>query len=182
MIVVCFAEGTEEVEALTVVDLLRRAQLEVVIAGLSGDVITGSKGIRILPDCRIDEIDSSDVEMLVLPGGMPGTINLLADEHVDRLLREVYLAGRPVAAICAAPLILGQKEYLIDKKAICYPGFEDQLLGADIQISAKVIVDGNVITSKGLGTAIDFSLALIEKLKGKEEANRIQKQICYETY
>lgn len=182
MIVVCFAEGTEEVEALTVVDLLRRAQLEVVIAGLSGDVITGSKGIRILPDCRIDEIDSSDVEMLVLPGGMPGTINLLADEHVDRLLREVYLAGRPVAAICAAPLILGQKEYLIDKKAICYPGFEDQLLGADIQTSAKVIVDGNVITSKGLGTAIDFSLALIEKLKGKEEANRIQKQICYETY
>lgn len=181
MIVVCFAEGTEEVEALTVVDLLRRAQLEVVIAGLSGNAISGSKGIRILPDCRIDEIDSSEVEMLVLPGGMPGTTNLLADKHVDRLLREVYLAGRPVAAICAAPLILGQKEYLIDKKAICYPGFEDQLLGAEIQTNAKVIVDGNVITSKGLGTAIDFSLALIEKIKGKEAAKLIQKQICYET-
>lgn len=181
MIVVCFAEGTEEVEALTVVDLLRRAQLEVVIAGLSGNVIAGSKGIRILPDCRIDEIDSSDVEMLVLPGGMPGTTNLLADEHVDQLLRAVYLAGRPLAAICAAPMILGQKEYLINKKATCYPGFEAHLLGAEIQPSAKVIVDGNVITSKGVGTAIDFSLALIEKLKGKEAAETIRKQICYET-
>lgn len=181
MIVVCFAEGTEEVEALTVVDLLRRAQLEVVIAGLSGDVISGSKGIRILPDCRIDEIESENVEMLVLPGGMPGTTNLLADGNVDRLLREVYLAGRPIAAICAAPMILGQKEYLVDKKAVCYPGFEDHLLGAQIQTGAKVIVDGNLITSKGLGTAIDFSLALIEKLKGKAVAETIRKQICYET-
>jgi 4-methyl-5(b-hydroxyethyl)-thiazole monophosphate biosynthesis len=181
MIVVCFAEGSEEVEALTVVDLLRRAQLEVVIAGLSKEVIRGSKGIQILPDCRIDEIESEKVEMLVLPGGMPGTTNLLADKDVDRLLREVYVAGRPIAAICAAPMILGQKEYLIDKRAVCYPGYEDQLLGAHVQMGARVIVDGNVITSKGLGTAIDFSLALIEKIKGKETAKLIQKQICYET-
>lgn len=181
MIVVCFADGTEEVEALTVVDLLRRAELKVVIAGLTVGAIKGSKGIRILPDCVIDEIKSDEVEMLVLPGGMPGTRNLLADTRVDRLLREVYLAGRPVAAICAAPMILGQKEMLAGKKAVCYPGFEEELKGATVEQGAKVVVDGNVITSKGLGTAIDFSLALIEKLKGTEAARKIKKQICYET-
>lgn len=181
MIVVCFADGTEEVEALTVVDLLRRAQLDVVIAGLTEDPITGSKGIRILPDCRIGSIQPEEVEMLVLPGGMPGTTHLLENKEVDRLLRSVYLAGRPVAAICAAPMILGQKDLLKGKKAICYPGFEGELVGAQVQSGAKVVVDGNVITSKGLGTAIDFSLALIEKMKGAEAAAAIKKQICYET-
>jgi 4-methyl-5(b-hydroxyethyl)-thiazole monophosphate biosynthesis len=181
MIVVCFAEGTEEVEALTVVDLLRRAELDVVIAGLTEGPIKGSKGIRILPDQVIDQIDVQSVSMLVLPGGMPGTRHLLGDDRVDKLLRAVYKAGRPVAAICAAPMILGQKEILIGKEAVCYPGFEDQLTGAKVAEGAKVIVDGNVITSKGLGTAIDFSLALIEKMKGTEAAKTIQKQICYET-
>lgn len=181
MIVVCFADGTEEVEALTVVDLLRRAQLQVAIAGLTEQPIRGSKGIRILPDCRVDQVDADQVDMLVLPGGMPGTKNLLADQAVDRLLRTVYLAGRPVAAICAAPMILGQKGLLKGKQAVCYPGFEDQLMEAEVQPSAKVVVDGNVITSKGLGTAIDFSLALIKKLKGEEAAEMVKKQICYET-
>lgn len=181
MIVVCFADGTEEVEALTVVDLLRRAQMEVVIAGLTDQPIRGSKGIRIMPDCRVDQVDSEAVEMLVLPGGMPGTKNLLADKAVDELLRSVYLAGKPVGAICAAPMILGQKGLLKGKQAVCYPGFESELAGADVQPSAKVVVDGNVITSRGLGTAIEFSLALIEKVKGAEAAEAIKKQICYET-
>ena len=181
MIVVCFAEGTEEVEALTVVDLLRRAQLEVVIAGLTDGPIQGSKGIRIVPDCRIDEVEPDAVELLVLPGGMPGTRNLLADNRVDRLVNSVYSSGKPVAAICAAPMILGRKALLEGKKAVCYPGFEGELTGAVVQTDAKVVVDGNVITSKGVGTAIDFSLALIATLKGADAANAIQKQICYET-
>ncbi len=176
------AEGFEEIEGLTVVDLLRRAGIEITMVSVTGDInVTGSHQITTKADALFEEVDFSEADMLVLPGGMPGTMNLQEHEGLDLLLRNFASEDKMLAAICAAPRVLGTKGLLMGKNAICYPGHEDQLLGAHI-INSAVVKDGNITTSKGMGTAIDFSLSLIHTLKGPEEALGIAKAIQYAYY
>ena len=176
------AEGFEEIEGLTVVDLLRRANIDIIMVSITGDNhVTGSHQITTMADALFEDVDYSDAEMLVLPGGLPGTINLLEHKGLDRLLRDFASEDRKLAAICAAPRVLGTKGLLKGKKATCYPGNEDALLGAHV-INTAVVNDGNITTGKGMGTAIDFSLSLIKTLKGSEEASRIAQAIQYAYY
>ena len=176
------ANGFEEIEGLTVVDLLRRANIEITMVSITDDLyVTGSHQIMTKADALFEQIDFSDSSMLVLPGGMPGTKNLSVHEGLDELLKQFHSKGKKLSAICAAPSVLGSKGLLKGKKATCAPGFEDTLAGAHIKSDA-VVIDGNIITSKGMGTAIDFSLAMIKSLSGETEAVRIAKAIQYEHY
>jgi protein deglycase len=176
------ADGFEEIEGLTVVDLLRRAGIDIAMVSITGDIqVTGSHQITTVADALFEEVDYSDADMLVLPGGMPGTINLLEHKGLDQLLRDHASENRKLAAICAAPRVLGIKGLLQGRNATCYPGNEELLQGAHV-INTSVVNDGNITTSKGMGTAIDFSLSLIKTLKGPEEASRIAQAIQYSYY
>lgn len=176
---VFLAEGFEEIEGLTVVDLLRRANVETeMVSVMEGKQIKGSHGIKVTADSMFDDADFSDADCLVLPGGMPGTLNLGNHEGLCAALKKQYEAGKMIAAICAAPSVFGQLGFLKGRKAVCYPGFEEKLDGAVVS-DAKVAVDGNVTTSRGLGTAIEFSLELIAQLCGKETADKISAGIIY---
>lgn len=176
------ANGFEEIEGLTVVDLLRRANINITMVSITGEqFITGSHQIIIKADALFENVDFNDADMLVLPGGMPGTKYLSGHEGLDQLLKQFHTKGKKISAICAAPSVLGSKGLLKGKYATCYPGFEDALLGAHIKNDA-VVTDGNFTTSKGLGTAIDFSLALIKNLKSGAEAANIAKSIQYQHY
>ncbi len=176
------ADGYEEIEGLTVVDLLRRANIEIIMVSLTGDIyVTGSHAITTKADMLFDDVNFTDADMLVLPGGLPGTNHLKAHEGLDLLLREFHAKGKKLAAICAAPSVLGTKGLLKGKNATCYPGHEDSLFGANI-INNGVVEDGNIVTSKGLGTAIDFSLSLIKIIAGEAEAVKIARAIQYPNY
>lgn len=176
------ADGFEEIEGLTVVDLLRRADIDIAMVSISGKLeVTGGHDIVVKADLLFEEAQFSDADMLVLPGGKKGTDNLMAHEGLDILLRDFASKGKMLAAICAAPSVLGTKGLLKDKKAICYPGFEKLLTGATVTDKA-VVADGNIITSKGMGTAIDFSLEIIKALKNEEEAAKIASSIQYAHY
>ncbi len=176
--VMLFEEGSEEVEALTVVDLLRRAKIECeMVSARDTDTITGSHGITIVMDKKIKDL-GCDYDMVILPGGIPGVPNLIANNKVRELVLKQNEAGRYVAAICAAPTALGTFGILKDKKAICYPGMEDELNCKEV-VYDSVVADGNVITSRGLGTAIPFGLKLIETLSDKETADKIAEKIVY---
>ena len=176
---VFLAEGFEEIEGLTVVDLLRRANIETeMVSVMEGKQIKGSHVIKVTADSMFADVDFSDADLLVLPGGMPGTLNLGNHEGLCELLKKQYEEEKMIAAICAAPSVFGQLGLLEGRVATCYPGFEEKLNGA-IVCSTKVAVDGHVITSKGLGTAIDFSLKLIELLADKETADKIGAGIIY---
>lgn len=176
------ADGFEEIEALTVVDLMRRAKIDITMVSVNGrKQVTGSHQISVIADEIFEEVDFNDADLLVLPGGMPGTTHLMKHEGLDRLLTDAHRKGRALAAICAAPSVLGNKGLLDGKKATCYPGFEENLFGATIQNSA-VVTDGNVTTSRGMGTSVDFALSLIRDIKGEEEAERIASSIQYQHY
>ena len=164
-------EGFEEIEAVTVVDLLRRAGIEVHTASLAGRQVTGSHGIRIEADVTLDAADAADYDMIVLPGGMPGADHLKNDARVVSLLRRFAATGRYTAAICAAPGVLAHAGLLEGRTATSFPGFlrPDSAPGLTLT-DAAVVIDGTVITSRGPGTAIEFSLALIELLVGRETA------------
>lgn len=173
------ADGFEEIEGLTVVDMLRRANISCQTVSITGKkLITGSHNIQIFADELFEDADFKDGEMLVLPGGMPGTKYLMAHEGLKKLLASYQDAGKYLAAICAAPSVLGQNGLLNGKKAACYPGFEAELKGADVVMDAAVI-DGNIITSRGMGTAIDFALAIIETLADKDTAKQLADSIQY---
>lgn len=176
---VFFANGFEEVEALTVVDLCRRGGIDVkmVAAGESLNVI-GRTNIEIKTDILFDETTIENYDGLILPGGMPGTTNLLEHSQLCKALCDFNSKGRLVAAICAAPMVLGKLGILRGKKACCYPGMEEYLEGAQIE-DGLVSIDGNVITSRGVGTAIAFSLAIIEMLEDKNTAEEVRKSIVY---
>ena len=176
---VFLAEGFEEIEGLTVVDLLRRANVETeMVSVMEGKQIKGSHGIKVTADCMFADVDFSDADVLVLPGGMPGTLNLGNHTGLCELLKKHYEAGKMVAAICAAPSVFGELGFLKGRIATCYPGFESKLEGA-IVCATKVAVDENVITSRGLGTAIEFALKLIEVLVGLEKSMEIREGIIY---
>lgn len=176
---VFLAEGFEEIEGLTVVDLLRRAKIETeMVSVMEGKQIKGSHGIKVTADSMFADVDFSDANLLVLPGGMPGTLNLGNHEGLCELLKKHYTEGKKIAAICAAPSVFGQLGFLNGRVATCYPGFESKLEGA-IVCSTKVAVDGNVTTAKGMGAAIDFSLKLIEQLADQQTALEISEGIMY---
>ncbi len=176
---VFLADGFEEIEGLTVVDLLRRAGITVTTVSItSSHLIHGAHGINVQADKLFEEMNYENQDMLVLPGGMPGTINLGKHNGLEKILREFDKQEKYIAAICAAPSVFGQYGFLMGKKATSYPGFEEQLEGATY-VMEPVVVSEHIITSRGMGTAIDFSLALIEKLLNKEKANEIGKSILY---
>jgi len=176
---VFLAEGFEEIEGLTVVDILRRAGVETAMVSISDSLtVKGSHGIAVQADECLKNCDFSETELLVLPGGMPGTKHLGACRELTELLTRFHEEGKKVAAICAAPSVLGDLGILKGKKACCYPGFEDRLTGAQI-VYDKVAADGNVTTSRGMGTAIPFALALAEQLVSGEKALEIKKGIIY---
>lgn len=174
------ADGFEEIEALTVVDLLRRANIEIdTISIMKQNEVTGSHQITVLADKLFEEAACLEYDMLALPGGMPGTKNLGAHEGLQKILMQFSNEEKNISAICAAPSVLGDAGILKGKQAVCFPGFEERLKGA-VVTEEKVVVDGNIITSRAMGTAIDFGLAIIEKLTDKETAKKIQKSICYQ--
>ena len=170
-------EGFEEVEALTPADLLRRAGAEVTLVSIGTEKkVTGSHGISITADRLFNKTDYEDADLLVLPGGMPGTLK--ACEPLLALLKEHNAKGKKLAAICAAPTVLGHAGLLNGKNATCYPGCEDGLTGAVCQ-TAPVVTDGTITTSRGVGTAIPFALKLIAQLYSQEKADEIAKSIVY---
>ena len=174
---VYLADGFEEVEGLTVVDLLRRAGIETDMVSIMGrKEITGARKIPVLADKLFEEQDDPDV--IVLPGGMPGTLHLKAHEGLADLIRKANKEGKLLAAICAAPTIYGEMGLLEGKNATCYPGMEDKLLGANWQ-EQSVVVDGNFVTSRGVGTAIAFALTLVTILKDEETAKSLANSIVY---
>lgn len=176
--VYCFlAEGFEEIEALATVDILRRAGIDVLTVGVNEDVIIGAHQIPVLADIREAGVKlDSALEAVILPGGLPGTTNLKKSEAVQKALDYASENDRYICAICAAPLVLGHKGLLKDKKATCYPGFEVDLIGAEAT-GAYVEADGKIITAKGAGVAIDFALKIVEMLKDKETADKINASI-----
>ncbi len=176
---VFLADGFEEIEGLTVVDILRRAGVDTQTVSISGSrMVTGSHQIPVQADVCMEEADFLNTELLVLPGGMPGTKHLGACGELTRLLVQFAQEGKKIAAICAAPSILGDLGLLKEKKAVCYPGFEERLTKAQV-VYDKVAADGNITTSRGMGTAIPFALALTEQLVSKEKADEIKKSILY---
>ena len=173
MIYMFLANGFEEVEALCPLDLLRRAGLDVKTVGVGGKQITGSHGITVVADLCECEFNDADSTAVILPGGMPGTTNLDASPVVHRALDCAHKNGALIAAICAAPMILGKRGDLRGKEAICYPGFEKYLDGATVS-SKKVAVDGRIITAAGMGAALDFGLALVSALCSPEKADELR--------
>ena len=175
--VVFFAEGTEECEALLVVDLLRRAKVDVTVASASGSrEILSSHKIRITADALAEEVDYSDVDLVVLPGGIPGTPNLAANKTVTDTCTAFAKSGKKVAAICAAPTILAMLGITDGRRATCYPGCEGQMGSADM-VCAPAVTDGKLITGTSAGCAVPFGLALIAALKGQAAAQAVAEQI-----
>jgi len=173
------ADGFEEIEALTVVDLLRRAKIDITIVSImESKSVYGSHEIAVEADTTFDDFDFDGVDMLILPGGQPGTKNLYACEPLKDKIKEFNAEGKMLAAICAAPTVYGKMGLLQGKKATCYPGCEVDLTGADFQTSS-VVKDGNFITSRGMGTAIDFGLAIIEHFQGINAAKDMAERIVY---
>ena len=176
---VLLADGFEEIEGLTVVDLLRRARIYVDTISVMDDyIVHGAHGINVQTEDLFAEVDFEEFDMVVLPGGMPGTLNLKEHDGVRHVIRKYADEGRLVGAICAAPTILSNLGILEGKHVTCYPGVTDQIEGATL-IRTAVVIDGNIITSQGAGTAIDFALKLIEVLEGAPKAKEIEESIVY---
>ncbi len=173
------AEGFEEIEAVTPIDLLRRAGVEVTSVGVTGKSVTGNHNITIEADMSIDDFEvGDDIDMVILPGGNPGYKNLEANNKVKQAIDYCFYNKRFVAAICAAPSILGRFGLLNGLRATVYPGMEDELIGAKFE-KQEVVRDGKVITSRGAGTAIPFAAELITVLVNKEKAQEILNSIVY---
>lgn len=173
------ADGFEEIEGLTVVDMMRRENIDIFMVSLNDSPqVTGSHGITILTDGTMADVNYDDGIMFVLPGGMPGTNHLAANKDLGEILKKAAADDKYVAAICAAPSVLGGLGLLSGKNATCYPGFESRLTGAHCKTD-NVVVDGHTITSRGMGTAIDFSAQLIALLKDEETAKELKASIMF---
>jgi 4-methyl-5(b-hydroxyethyl)-thiazole monophosphate biosynthesis len=164
-VLVPLAEGFEELEAVTIIDVLRRAGIDVVVASLASSPVTGAHGIRLAADTPLGALAEQEFDMIALPGGMPGAEHLRKDARIAEIIRRLYDKGRPVAAICAAPMVLAAAGVLEGRRATSYPGFLKDAQGATV-VGDAVVVDRGVITSRGPGTALDFALALVTELAG----------------
>lgn len=179
-IAIHLAEGFEEVEAVSIIDLLRRADLEVLMVSMSGKAeVKGAHSISVMADILFEDVNYNDIFMIVLPGGMPGASNLDAHQGLKNQIKQFNEQGKSLAAICAAPMVFGNLGILKGKKAVCYPGFEKYLNGAEV-LTVPVMESGNVITGRGIGTALEFGLKLIEKAVSAEKSRQIAQQILFE--
>jgi 4-methyl-5(b-hydroxyethyl)-thiazole monophosphate biosynthesis len=175
-VLVPLAEGFEELEAVTIIDILRRAGIEVVVASLAGSPVTGAHGIRLSADTPLAALAEQDFDMIALPGGMPGAEHLRKDPRVAEIVRRLHAKGRPVAAICAAPMVLAAAGVLDGRRATSFPGFLKDAAKATL-VGDAVVVDRGVITSRGPGTALDFALALVEALAGPTTRQSIESRL-----
>ena len=176
MVYLFLADGFEIIEALAPVDMLTRAGVDVKTVGVTGELVKASCGVEVKADITIDEFDFYDVEAIILPGGMPGTLNLEKSSDVQMAIDNAVNTNTLVCAICAAPSILGHKGLLNGRQATCFPGFEDALEGATLS-EKYVVKDGSFITARGAGVCIDFGLEIVKALKGEELAGNIRKSI-----
>jgi 4-methyl-5(b-hydroxyethyl)-thiazole monophosphate biosynthesis len=178
-VLVPLAQGCEELEAVTITDLLTRAGVTVVTAGLDDQPVKASRGMTLLPDTTLDDINADEFDMVVLPGGLPGADYLDADPRIHAILKQLHQQGKYTAAICAAPKVLAGAGLLDGRQATSYPGVLDGMDLPQVQvISDAVISDNRVITSRGPGTAMDFALVLIEQLKGREIRDQVEQGLC----
>ncbi len=173
-ILVPLAEGFEEIEAVTIIDVLRRADIKVTTAYIDKNPVTGSHDIPVTADIEIKTINESEISGIVLPGGMPGSDNLKKNNKVIELVKKINLNGGLTGAICAAPIVLGHAGLLHGKKATCYPGFEEHLKGAIIVKKGPVVTDGNIITARGPGCAMAFALEIIASVNGEDQMTRLK--------
>jgi 4-methyl-5(b-hydroxyethyl)-thiazole monophosphate biosynthesis len=177
-IYVFLADGFEEIEAITSIDVLKRADLNVEVITVTDDgIVMGAHDIPVVCDSYFQDCDFSDADLLLLPGGMPGAETLSKHEGLNKLILDFVKEGKPVAAICAAPMILGKLGLLKGKKATCYPGFEQYLEGAECT-GAQVEKEGNIITGIGPGGAMDFALAIVELLQDKDKVAELEEAMC----
>ena len=177
MVYILLAPGFEEAEALVPADLLRRAGIETTLTAVEDRQVTGSRGVTVTADLELAQLDLTRAEMIVLPGGTKGVNNLKAHPAVSSLIQEAADREIPLAAICAAPTLLGSMGLLRGKRAVCYPGMEDQLTGAQVQRDAKVVRDGLITTGQAAGSSFLFGLALVEQLAGPEKAAEVRHAI-----
>ena len=177
MVCIFLADGFEMIETLTPCDILRRAGLDVRLVSVNGkDFVRSTHGVDVKTDMVLNDVDPETMDLMILPGGMPGAKNLYETKPLIELLMRQAKEKKPIAAICAAPFILGKCGLLRGKKATCYPGFEDDLLGAAV-LADGVVRDGNLVTAKGMGVSLAFALELCELLCGKEKRDAIAKSI-----
>jgi 4-methyl-5(b-hydroxyethyl)-thiazole monophosphate biosynthesis len=172
-VLVPLAEGFEEIEAMAIVDVLRRAGLEVTMAALRPGAVTGAHGVSVKADAELGKLEAKAFDVVVLPGGMPGTTNLMEDERVLAAVRELSAAGKPTAAICAAPMVLAKAGVVQGVPVTSHPSVRGKLGGAVERPEERVVRSGNVITSQGPGTAIEFALALVAELVGPGKAREL---------
>jgi 4-methyl-5(b-hydroxyethyl)-thiazole monophosphate biosynthesis len=177
-VLVLLSPGFEEIEAVTVIDILRRAEIDVTIAGLERGIVTGAHGIPINCDLYYEQVNSEKFNAIFLPGGQPGTDNLKKDPTVLTLIRQFYNDNKIVAAICAAPTVLYTAGILAGKKVTSYPT-EKEVFSESNYTEDKVVQDGNIITSRGVGTAIDFALTLVEVMKGKQQRKTLSERLLW---
>ena len=174
-VLVPLAQGCEELEAVTIIDLLRRAGINVITVGLDEQPVKASRGTVLIPDTNLDAVMQHEFEMIVLPGGLPGADNLNSDPRIHRLLKQMTAANKYTAAICAAPKVLATAGLLNGKHATSYPGSIDGIETVDMTYEQQaVVIDGKLITSRGPGTAMDFALTLIEQLAGKAKRDEVE--------
>ena len=179
MLYAFLAKGFEEVEAIAAIDIIRRAEIEIFTVGIGSKIVCGSHNIPVFCDLDENEIElNENVDGILLPGGMPGTLNLEANETVNKFIDFCVENNKLVCAICAAPSILGHKNLLDGKKAVCFPGFESELKCADIS-SEFVVRDGNIITAKGMGSAVDFGIEIVKYFKDEATANELKATLQY---
>ena len=179
MVYLFLANGFEEIEALCVLDFLRRAGVEVKTVGIGGVCATGSHNIPVICDIEDKALDTeADFDMIILPGGMPGSTNLDNSELVDKMIKKAYENDKFICAICAAPFVLGKRGLLKGRHATCYPGFENELLGAKI-VNQGVVRDGKIITGRAMGSAHDFGLEIVEALCGSEMRQKLKEAVLY---
>jgi len=179
MVYILLAPGFEEAEALVPADLLRRAGIEVALTALEGEEVTGGHQITVRADLSLDRVDLDRADMVVLPGGGVGVQNLGRSAAVEGLVREAAARGIPLAAICAAPTLLGRWGLLEGKRAVCYPGMEDQLTGARVCRDSGAVEDVKLVTGRAAGSAFDFGLKLVEVLSGTDKAREVRHAVHY---
>lgn len=176
------ATGFEEIEAITIIDVLRRAGLNVIVTSVTDDyLVSGAHQVPVRADKLFTEVNYDSVDMIVLPGGMPGAENLDRHEGLKSQIKNFHGNGKPIGAICAAPMVLGHLGLLEGKKAVCFPGFEKELKGASIG-DTSTAVDGNVVTGRGVGAALNFSLQIVKMLQNEEKADKLAQSMLVETW
>ena len=181
-VAVHLATGFEEIEAITIIDILRRAGLNVIIVSVTDDpVVKGAHHIPVTTDKLFADVDYESVDMIILPGGTEGAENLDRHEGLKSMIMNFHNTGKPIGAICAAPMILGHLGLLEGKKAVCYPGYEKELKGA-LTGNASAVVDGKLVTGRGIGAALNFSLEIVKMLINKEKADKLAEGTLVETW